>query len=165
MKLLIRLCLGAALAALGLWLWFLLFPTPETVIRKRLAKVAELATFSSHESQLARIASVQQFTDLFSPGIEINVATPTQSRQIVSGRDDLSEKMLGLRMALGGLKVQFLDPNITLDAGKTEATVTLTAHARVTGDRDALVQEMKFFLHKINGDWLIIRIETLRTLT
>jgi hypothetical protein len=165
MKLLIRLCLLAGLLALGYWLWTVFFPAPETVIRKRLAKVAELVSFNANEGQIARLANVQQLAGYFAPDIEISVDTPAQAHQVVSGRDDLSQKLMGARMMLNGLKVEFLDVTVALNAPKTEATVTLTGQARVAGDRDFFVQELKFFLRKIEGDWIIVRVETIRTLT
>ncbi len=165
MKIVVRLFFLAALIALGFWLWTVFFPSPETVIRKRLTKVAALLTFDSKEGQIARIANVQQLAGYFSTDIEITVDTPSQSRQTVSGRDELTQKALGVRMVLTGLRVTFLDPNITLSADKLEATVNLTGQATVPGDRDLFVQELKFFFRKIDGEWLIVRVETVRTLT
>ena len=40
MKIVFRLILFAALLALGVWLWFVLFPGPEKIISKRLAELA-----------------------------------------------------------------------------------------------------------------------------
>ena len=40
MKIIIRIALLAALAALGIWLWTVLFPRPEKVIRRRLTELA-----------------------------------------------------------------------------------------------------------------------------
>ena len=41
-----RLVLLAALIAAGVWLWTILFPTSEEIVRKRLAKVAAEASFN-----------------------------------------------------------------------------------------------------------------------
>ena len=38
MKIVFRLILLAALIALGVWLWFVLFPSPEKIIRQRLIR-------------------------------------------------------------------------------------------------------------------------------
>jgi len=165
MKLFVRLVLLAALVALGFWLWTVFFPSPETVIRKRLSKVAELASFGSKEGQIARLANVRQLTGFVSPDIEISVDTPDRSQQVISGREELFQRAMGARMALGSLSVEFVDMSVSLGADRTEATVILTGRARVAGDRDPFVQELKFFLRKMGGDWLIVRIETIRTLT
>jgi hypothetical protein len=36
---------------------------------------------------------------------------------------------------------------------------------QAAGDKDYYVQEMKFTFQKIGGDWLITRVETVRTLS
>jgi hypothetical protein len=165
MKIVRRICLLVLAAALGFWLWTVFFPNPQTVIRKRLDKVATLISFTGKEGNIAKIANVQQLTGYFAPNIEITVDTPAQSKQTLTGREELTQAALGVRSMLSGLNVEFIDQTITLSADKTEATVSLTGKARVPGDRDLLVQELKFTLQKIDGDWLIVRIETVRTLT
>lgn len=165
MKIIIRLCLLAIIVAIGFWLWTVFFPSAESVIKKQIAAVATLLTFSSKEGQLAKIANVEDLAGYFAHDVEIIVDTPVQARHSISGREDLRQILLGARMALTGLDVEFKDMTVTLTPGDTEATVSLTAIAQVAGDRDQLVQEAKFTLHKIEGRWIIMRIETVRTLT
>lgn len=165
MKLFGRLVSLAVIAGLGWWLWSVFFPNPETVIRKRLNKVAGLVSFEGKEGNFAKIANVQQLTAYFASTIEITVDTPAQSKHTLSGREELTQAALGVRSMLSGLTVEFVDQTVTLNPAKTEATVSLTGKVRISGDRDMLVQELKFYLQKIEGDWLIVRIETVRTLT
>ena len=47
MKIVFRIVLLAALAALGVWLWTMLFPSPEKIIRQRLDAVAQRASFAA----------------------------------------------------------------------------------------------------------------------
>jgi hypothetical protein len=54
---------------------------------------------------------------------------------------------------------------VALAADKQSATVDLTARARVGGEPDSYVQEMKFVLKKTDGHWLIVRVETVKTLS
>jgi hypothetical protein len=51
-----------------------------------------------------------------------------------------------------------------LDAGAGTALVYLPVEAKLGGQNDSIVQEMKFTLKKIKGDWLITRVETVNTL-
>jgi len=53
MKIAFRILLFAALAALGIWLWTVLFPSPEKVIRQRLMELARTASSSPDEGNLA----------------------------------------------------------------------------------------------------------------
>lgn len=165
MRILVRIVALLAMAALGYWLWTVFFPGDETVIRKRLNRVAELMTFDAKEGNIARIANVEEAASLFAREVEIVIDTPAQSRQILAGRDELRQTALAVRMSLAGLTIKFLDINVTLAPDKTNATVNLTGEARVPGDRDLFVQEMRFTLRKVEGKWLITRVETVRTLT
>ena len=68
MKIVFRLVLAAALVALGVWLWTVLFPSPEKVIRKRLTELARTVSFSPNEGNLVRLAGAQNLA-AFSPPI------------------------------------------------------------------------------------------------
>lgn len=164
MKIFFRVCLLAAVAGLSFWLWTVFFPNPETVIRKRLEKVAKMVSFNSNEGNIAKAANVLQLSGYFATNIQIVVDTPAQSQQTLTGRDELTQAALAARNMLKGLNVDFLDQTVTVAPDKSSATVSLTGRARVPGDRDLLVQEMKFHLQKIEGEWLIDRVETVRTL-
>lgn len=164
MKIFLRLCLLVAIAGLAYWLWTIFFPNPEAVIRKRLDKVAKLVSFGSNEGNIARAANVMQLTGYFATNIQIVVDTPAQSQQTLSGRDELTQAALAARNVLKGLDVEFVDQTVTLATDKLSATVSMTGKAHVPGDRDLMVQEMKFHLQKIEGEWLIDRVETVRTL-
>jgi hypothetical protein len=165
MKLLFRLLLLAAVAALGYWLWTVFFPDAETVIRKRLNKVAALVSFTRGEGNFAAIASVERLSGYLAPDIEISVNDPYQSNQTLSGRSEVKQSVMAVRKALAGLKVEFVDLNVSFNTDRSEATVLLTGRARLPDQRDLLLQELKVILRKIDGEWLITRVETVRTLT
>ena len=76
MKIVFRILLFAALAALGIWLWTVLFPSPEKVIRKRLMELARTVSSSSNESDLTRLAAARSVAGFFSTNVELNVELP-----------------------------------------------------------------------------------------
>jgi hypothetical protein len=154
----------AGLIALGFWGWRAWFPSPQGVIRKRLAELARTASFSSNEGPLAKLANVQKLPPFFANDVEITVDAPGRSQQTYHGRDELLQAAMGARTALSGLTVEFLDVIVSLAPDKEFATANLTAKARVPGE-DFTVQELKFTLKKIGGVWLIFRIETVKTLS
>jgi len=164
MKIVLRLVLLLVLAALGYWLYTVLFPSPETVIRQRLQTVAKLASFTGKEGNLARLANVQQLVGYFSTAVEVRVDSPAHAEQTFNGKDEIQQALLGIRSVLGGLEVKFLDPQVQLNPDQTNATVQVTAEARVAGERDLFIQELRISFTKHDGQWLIARIETVRTL-
>ena len=165
MKIALRFILLAALVALGVWLWFVLFPSPEKVIRQRLTELARIASFSSNESDLARLAAARSLAGFFSTNVEFQVELPELARRDSMDRNEITQAAFAVRSRAGGLKVKFSDINVTVAPDKQSAVADLTVEANISGERDPMVQEMKFTLQKIDGRWLITRVETVHTLS
>ena len=165
MKIIIRIVLLAALAALGIWLWTVLFPRPEKVIRRRLTELARTVSSSSNESDLTRLAAARSVAGFFAATVELNVDLPELGQHNSMDREEITQLALMGRSRAGGLRVKFPDINITVAPDKQSAMADLTVEANVSGEHDPIVQEMKFTLRKTDGQWLITRVETVRTLT
>jgi ketosteroid isomerase-like protein len=165
MKIVRRIFALLALLALGLWLWSVLFPGPEKIIRKQLAAVAEVASFAGNEGPLSKASNAAKLAGYVSVNTQVTFDAPGHGQQILSGRDEIQQFALGVRSTLGSLAVEFLDVNVTLAADKQSATVDLTARVKVGGESSSYVQEMKFVLKKMDGQWLIVRVETVKTLS
>src|SRR2546425_653894 len=160
-KWVLRLFLVAVLFGVGIWVWRVFFPSPERAIRERLAEVAQLASFSSNESPLAKAANAQKLTTFCTPEVEIVVDVPGHFQRTVSGYEELFQAALGARSALSSLQIQFLDLNIPLEPDKQTAMVNLTAKGQVPSD--LLIQELKFTLKKHGRNWLIHKVQTVKT--
>ncbi len=165
MKIIFRIVLLAALAALGVWLWTVLFPGPETVIRQRLMKLARTVSSSPNESDLTRLAVARSVAGFFSTTVELNVDLPELGQHHSLDREEITQAALMARSRAGGVRVKFPDINITVAPDKQSAVADLTVEANISGEHDSIVREMKFTLRKTDGQWLITRIETVRTLT
>jgi hypothetical protein len=81
------------------------------------------------------------------------------------GRDELVRWIMGARQNWSWLKVEFLDVNVTINADGQTAVANFTGKATVPSDRDFFVQEFNFLLKKVDGKWLIYRIESVKTLS
>src|SRR5438105_1256287 len=128
-----RIVLLAALIAVGIWVWGILFPNPERLIRKRLAEVAQAASFSPRESPVAQAANSQRLTTFCTDDIEIVVELPGAGRHTVSGHDELFQRAMGARSLVAGLNVKFLDVTVTVAPDQQFAAAILTAKGTVPG--------------------------------
>lgn len=164
MKLFLRIFGALAVIAVAWWLWTVLFPPAEVVIRKRLHELAALVSFEPDEGPLAKLANAQKIGNYLAAEVEAVVDLPGRSYQHFSGRQDLVQAAAAARANLSSLSVEFPDLVVTLGPDKTTARVNATVQARVPGERDRFVQEMVFSLEKIEGDWLITRLQTEQTL-
>ena len=165
MNIVIRIVLLAALAALGVWLWTIVFPSPQKIIRQHLEAVARRASFAPDEGTLARLANTQSLASYFSTNVEIHLDMPELAQITTLDRNEIVQYALAVRSKVSSLNVKFLDVDVTLAPNRQSASADFTVEAHVLGEQDLLVQEMKFTLRKISGQWLITRIETIRTLS
>jgi protein involved in polysaccharide export with SLBB domain len=162
MKILSRLLLLVALIAAGVWLWTILFPSPEQVIRKRLAQAASEASFQSGENPIISAARAENLAGRFGTNVEININVPEFGRQEFVGRAEIAQAAAGVRLRLSSLKVEFPDVSVTVAPDKQSAVADVAMQVQAAGEKDFNVQEMKFTFQKIGGDWLITRVETVR---
>jgi hypothetical protein len=157
-----RLILLVAVAAIGFWIWRAVFPPPQKVIFRRLQRLAEAASVHAGQGYLPRMAGAQRVGGLCAGRVEINIDLPTYHQQMTLTRDDIVQNLMAAKLN-GGLTVRFPDINVTVakDGMSARADVTLKAH--VPGEQDDIIQQMRVTFQKIDGDWLITKVETVRT--
>ena len=165
MKIVVRVILLVTLAALGFWLWTVLFPSPEKIIRKQLASLASDVSFSQDENTLVKVADAQGVADFFSSNVVINIDVPGHEQQTIAGRDQITQAALVSRQQVTALDVKFPDVNVTVAPDKNSATADVTLEATVSGEHDKIEQEVKFTFEKIDGHWLISKVETVRAVS
>lgn len=164
MKIAIRLVLLAAVLALGGWLWTIFFPSPEKAVRKKLSALAEIVSFEAQASTFSRAAKAMSFQGYFNSNIVIVVDVPELGTHTINDRFELVEQSNVAFAALPGIRVSFLDPTVRVQPDKLTADVSCTVRVLVGKDRDSGEQEIRLHFQKINGDWLITRAETVKTL-
>ena len=164
MKSVFNLVLVVAVIAAGLWVWTMLFPTPESVIRGRLMSVARLASFSPNEGNFARVASVERLGTYFAEHLEVRVDDPRLANHNFNSRAELQQAALAARAAVASLQARFVDIKVKLAPDQNSAVADLTLKAEIATEKDPIWQEMKITLQKTAGKWLINRIETIKTL-
>jgi len=159
-----RLFLAASIAVAGFWAWRWLFPGPEQVIRKELAQLAAAASISPNEAPLAKLAKAQQLSTFFANDAQVSVDIPGRQYQSFNGREEIQQAAIGARAILNSLKVHFLDVDVKVAPDNNSAMVHLTATADLPGEKVPEVEELELRFQKIERDWLISRVETVKTL-
>jgi ketosteroid isomerase-like protein len=66
--------------------------------------------------------------------------------------------------SLQSAEVQFPDARLEIAADRESATAEVTATADINGEKNTVVQELKVLFKKIDGQWKITRVDTVRTL-
>jgi hypothetical protein len=164
MKRLVPVVLGLAVIAVAIWLWTVLFPSPERAIRSRLNALAKAISFDSKGGLLTQAYNAQKVGEFFTTDVDVEVDVSGYGPMSFHGRDEVLQAAAGARTQLSSLKVEFPDMNITLDPDSQGAKVNLTGKATVPGERDVTAQEFNFLMKKVNGKWMIYKVETVKTL-
>lgn len=154
----------AGLAALGFWGWRFLHPGPEQIIRKNLTTLAKLACVPANEGSLAKLANAQKVASYFTIDTQITIDMRGRFAATISGRNEVQEKEFASRAALPGLQLELLDVSVSVAPDGQTATAHLTGKANLPGESTPQVDEFKAELKKVDGDWLIHRVENVKTL-
>lgn len=163
MRLAIRLVFLAIAIGLCVGLWIYLHPAPQEAIRRQLVALAKTATLKKTESNIPAALRADDFADFFGREVALNMEPRVWFPDSIE-RSEIARFMLGIRTTYRSLDVKILDPVITVGADQKSAIVELTVNVAGEGDQHLLVQEMKFTMKEVEGNWLIIRAETVRTL-
>jgi hypothetical protein len=151
---------GAVLAALAVaavrWWW----PDERTAITRRLHELAALASAPEQDDTLGRVANLAALRRYLAQDVTIDAGTGVPP---IKGRDAL----LGLaaRGQTAGIELALADVQVHIERNGL-ATVYLTATLTRRGAaRDGIdARELLLSMQKANGQWIISRVEPLRTL-
>ncbi|MGH7939611.1 MAG: hypothetical protein ACREFR_00880 [Limisphaerales bacterium] len=165
MKFFLRVVVVIALAALGFWAWTAFFPSPEKIVRNRLARLARDVSFSAGENNLVKIADAQSVPTFFASNVEVNIEVPGHQRETLMGRDDIQTAALASRQQMSQLAVKFPDVNVTVAPDRNSALADVTLDATISGQQDAIIQELKITFQKGDGQWLISTVQTVQAVS
>ena len=133
------------------------------LIERQLDRLAAAASVIGSEVPVARMAAAARVGEFFTSDVIISADDGSST---IGGRDAVTALAMQARGASGALRVSFDDVQIAL-TDSTGATVYMTASA---SSRDAQgaglldAREVSVTLRKVEGAWLIARVDVLRTL-
>ncbi len=149
----------------GIWLWRVVFPGDETIIRRRLHELAATASFPANEAPLAKLTNAGKVASFFTVDGEIDIAPWGYQRVVISGRDELRQAALGARNAISSLTVATEGISIALELETDQATARLSLTGRTSENPDRQSQPLELDLRRIDGEWLIRRVKSVEYLT
>lgn len=142
----------------------------ERAIRTRMDAIAQSLTVPANEGELGRVARIASLRNGLAENIEIStgVATSPGARvpQEFVGRDAVLGLAARWAPPAGGVTVEFVDMQVTLDGGGTTAQVYCTAQATSGPAERPLVdaRELTIGFSKIEGAWLVTSVRPEETL-
>jgi len=161
MKMAMRLAGLVVAAAAVFWIWRTFFPSPEAVIRHRLQKLARVASFSASEGDLSKLAGARAVPDYFAPEVDVLLDAPGKLQHTFHSREQISDAAMASRQAQA-LTVKFPDINVVVNGDGLTAVSDVTLDARVAGDPDEIVEELKMVWIRTNDTWLISKVQSVQ---
>jgi len=153
-----------ALLLVGVWIYRILFPGDEKLIRQLLAEAAQTAAVKPNENPLFKIAGANKLVGFFSADAVLKLEVAGVDRRTLDTPDDLRQAVTAARASLQEAKFQLREVQVGMGSDTQSATAQLVAIAYLNGSGDPLVQELKIQLKKIDHRWKISRVETVKTL-
>lgn len=146
------------------WILWKLFPTEEEIIRKRLERLATLASLRPNQSTFARLLQSNNLREFFTPDVVARLEIERRQTEVVNGRATMMELIRLTRSSLKEAKIRVLDITVKVSPEKEAATARMTVLADIDGERNSVSQEIEVDLNKSEGLWRIAKLETIRTL-
>ncbi|HVY69161.1 MAG TPA: hypothetical protein VHH73_04500 [Verrucomicrobiae bacterium] len=150
-----------ALAAFGIW--WLFFPGDQRVIRSRVEKIARLASVGAGESQILRVSKTERLVDMLAADVGVSLEGTGADFTSFAGKDQFAEGLRVARLRARQAKVQLLDVVFDSEPDGQQAVTRMAALAEVDGEQNRVAQEIRISWRKVDGQWLIAKIETVKS--
>jgi ketosteroid isomerase-like protein len=131
-------------------------------IERQFERLAEAASVQGTESPIEQIAQAAQVARFFTNDVVLRLGQDSSS--VIAGRDALVALAAQARRR-GAMQVMFDDVQVSV-GGPDSASVYTTVTATGANLQSEVVEarEISVTLQKVDGDWLIARVEGVRTL-
>lgn len=131
-------------------------------IERQFQRLAEAASVQGTESPIEQIAQAAQLTRFFTKDVVLRLGQDSSS--IIAGRDALVAVAAQARRS-GPLEVMFNDLQVSVSDPETAAVYTTVTVTRANLQNDVVeAREVSVALQKVDGEWLVARVEGVRTL-
>ena len=142
----------------------------ERAIRNQMSAIAESLSVPANDGELGRIARIAALRNVLAP--DIAVSTGASSRPVAEVPPELVGRDAVLALAGrwvppgGGVTIEFVDVQVTLDASRATAQVYCTARISSGPDERPVVdaRELTIGFSRIDGSWLVASVRPEDTL-
>ena len=138
---------------------YVFWPNEERIIRARLMDIASILTVPANEADLPRMERVAHLRDYLAPDIHVRYGS-----QEAATRDVVLGALVQWGRIPDGVKVEFVDVQVTLDQSRANAASAYLT-AKITGRDSVDAREADVRLTRSDGKWVVSGAETRETLT
>ena len=142
---------GLIAVYLGYQLWF----NPARAVKRRLGEIAATLSIPANDTPIARVARMAQLRHYLAENVHVHDGTTGLD---LSPRDVVLSVVGAWTPPRGGWDVQFVDAQIIVESdtsARSNLTVEINGHDRVTGEATLDTREAVVTLVKQDGEWVI----------
>lgn len=142
----------------------------ERAIKNQMSAIAESLSVPENDGELGRIARLAVLRKVLAPGIAVSTgASPRPAAEVppeLVGRDAVLALVGRWVSPAGGVTIEFVDMQVTLDATRATAQVYCTARISSGPDERPVVdaRELTIGFSRMDGSWLIASVRPEDTL-
>jgi hypothetical protein len=148
------------LAAAAFGIWRFLFPPPEKVIRKNLAKLAA-AVSENPQGNIAKVANANRIASCFHAEVTVNLQGFGREVEAINGRSELQQMAMAARQNVGQISLAFPNIHVEVEADRENARAIVSVVVTLN-QGTPIAQDVKFGFTKVDRAWLIKSVEPLR---
>jgi ketosteroid isomerase-like protein len=152
-----------AAVVIGVWAYRMLFPGDEKLIRKLVDAAADAASVKANDNPLFRLAGANRLASYCTPDVILKVEISGVDVRTINGHDDLLQAAIAARAGWQQAKIQLNELTISVAPDRRSAKAQAVISAFLNGG-DPLAQELDVRFKKIDGDWKIAQVETVKAL-
>lgn len=156
----IVLVVGLVVASWLVWRW--LFPSDETAIRRLVNTAVAQASWAEQDGNINRLVASERLAALCTPDVVVLMEARGVHSRRLQGREELRQAVLAARAEVAWLGLSVDGVEVSISDSGTAATVLLAATVRMDRLSEPLLQDYKLALSKLEGDWLLSRVEPVR---
>jgi hypothetical protein len=125
--------------------------------------MAATASLKPNDGALVKLAGANKLAGFFTADVVMHLDVAALRTRTINGRDELVEIAAAARANLQEARIKLHDIVVELAPDRQTALVQLTALANINGSTDPIFQLLKMRLKKIDGDWRISQVDTVKT--
>ena len=135
-----------------------------------MSAIAESLSVPQNDGELGRIARMAALRNVLAPGVAVSTGVSARPGAEVPpelvGRDTVLALVGRWVPPAGGVTIEFVDAQVTLDASRATAQVYCTARVSSGPDERPVVdaRELTIGFSKLDGSWLVVSVRPEETL-
>lgn len=153
--------IGIALAVLIALIAFMVIRSgsEEAAIRRTLSKLDKALDQPGEEGLVNSISAARTISKFFTEDAELDIGPPMH---VLKGRAEFSSSMVHVRQQAQFIKVTIQGMEVTLSEeipSAAKVALVLEGQIKVPGENASEFREYDLLMTKVDGDWLIDRVE------